>query len=94
MKYKKVYKQGIIRYILHHYCFSLKYHYLKNSRDVTCTLLSLLPLFVYFFTAIPTSPMSFIQLYFMLIEKLGWHGRAKKYTNKNSRDSRQGVFLS
>ena len=39
---------GITRYILHHYCFSLKYHYLKSSRDVTSTLLSLLSLFGYF----------------------------------------------
>ena len=29
---------GIIRYILHPYCFSLKYHYLKSSRDVRYTL--------------------------------------------------------
>ena len=40
---------GIIKYILYPYCFSLKYHYLKSSRDVTCALLSLIPLFVYFF---------------------------------------------
>ena len=31
---------GIIRYILHLYCFSLKYHYLKNSRDVTAAFIS------------------------------------------------------
>ena len=40
---------GITRYMLHPYRFSLKYHYLKSSRDVTCILLSLLPLFVYSF---------------------------------------------
>ena len=32
---------GIIRYVLHPYCFSLKYYYLKSSRDIRCTSLSL-----------------------------------------------------
>ena len=35
---------------------------MKSSRDVICTLLSPLPLFVHFCTAIPTSPINFIQL--------------------------------
>ena len=46
---------GTIRYMLHPYCFSLKYHFLKSSSDVTCTLLSLLPLFVYF-CVLPSLP--------------------------------------
>ena len=40
---------GIIRYILQPYCFSSNGISVKSSRDVRCTLLSLLPLFVYFF---------------------------------------------
>ena len=40
---------GIIRYMLHSYCFSNNGISVKSSRDVRCTLLSLLPLFVYFF---------------------------------------------
>ena len=40
---------GITRYMLHPYCFSSNGISVKSSRDVTCTLLSLLPLFVYFF---------------------------------------------
>ena len=35
--------------MLHPYCFSSNGTSVKSSRDVRCTLLSLLPLFVYFF---------------------------------------------
>ena len=35
--------------MLHPYCFSSNGISVKSSRDVRCTLLSLLPLFVYFF---------------------------------------------
>ena len=63
---------GIIRYnMLHPYCFSSNGNSMKSSRDVQCTLLSLLPLFVYilFCTAIPASPFNFFQsfLYFNII---------------------------
>ena len=60
---------GIIRYIVHPYCFSLKYHYLKSCRDVLCTLLSLLATLacILFLSAIPTSPFNFcVSIYHML----------------------------
>ena len=63
--YNKGSRLGIIRYILHPYCFSLQYHYLKCSRDVRCTLLSLAD-YPCLYTAIPTSTINFIQLLFML----------------------------
>ena len=60
---------GIIRYTCA--SSSLKYHYLKSSRDVTCTLLSQLPLFAYLFcTAIPTSPSIFLYLYIIVLKVL------------------------
>ena len=34
----RVVSLGIIKYILHPYCFSLKYYHLKSHRDVTCTV--------------------------------------------------------
>ena len=62
---------GIIRYILHPYCFSSNGISVKSSRDVRCTLLpyNCEPQLVHilFCTAIPTSPINFIQLFFLCL---------------------------
>ena len=58
---------GIIRYILHPYCFSSNGISVKSSRDVRCTLLSLaysILVCIHFCTAIPTSTINFSQTFF------------------------------
>ena len=54
---------GVIRYMWNPYFFSLKYHHLKRSRDVTYTLLLLSVLLC---PSIPISPFNFIQLFLCL----------------------------
>ena len=59
---------GIIMYILHPYCFLLKYDYLwwKRHRDVTYLIIPTTLVCVFFCTVIPTSPINFIQLFLTL----------------------------
>ena len=62
---------GIVRYIVHPYCFSSIGISVKSSRDVVlCTLLSLLPLYAYFLTCHPYFTLQFYLIVFTLITVL------------------------
>ena len=73
---------------------SLKYHYLKSSRDVTCTLLSLVyhPCLYTFCTAIPTSIINFIQLFMLVISYIVLHGHCIQYGNYSITEKDYDVY--
>ena len=61
--------------MLHPYCFSrlevMVYQSVKSSRDAGCNMYLIIPTVylvrILLCTAIPTSPVNFIQLFFMLV---------------------------
>ena len=71
----------VIRYMWDSYFFSLKCHYLKRSRDVTCTLLLYYPCFYPFLSFHPFFTIQFYSIVFMLVLSISASCSPKCYSS-------------